>query len=120
MPDHFTCFLRNLYVGQEAIIRPGHGTTDCFKVGKEHDWAVYCDLVYLTYMKKTSCKMLGYMNHKLESRLPEEISTSHMQMIPLTAVKDFILGSKTTADCDCRHEIKSCLLLEKKAVINLC
>ena len=35
IPDHFTCFLRNLYVGQEAVVRTGHGTTDWFQRGKE-------------------------------------------------------------------------------------
>ena len=34
MPDHLTCLLRNLYAGQEAIVRTGHGTTDWFQVGK--------------------------------------------------------------------------------------
>ena len=34
MPDHFTCLLRNLYVGQEATVRNRHGTTDWFKIGK--------------------------------------------------------------------------------------
>ena len=34
MPDHLTCLLRNLYVGQEATVRRGHGTTDWFQIGK--------------------------------------------------------------------------------------
>ena len=34
IPDHFTCFLRNLYAGQEATVRIGHGTTDWFQIGK--------------------------------------------------------------------------------------
>ena len=34
IPDHLTCLLRNLYVGQEAIVRTGHGTTDWFQIGK--------------------------------------------------------------------------------------
>ena len=54
-----------------------------FKLGKEYVKAIYCHLVYLTYMQSTSCEMLGWMKHKLESRLPREISiTSDMQMIP--------------------------------------
>ena len=54
------------------------------KLGKEYDKAVYCHPAYLTYMHTTSHKILGWMNHKLESRLPGEISmTSDMQMIPL-------------------------------------
>ena len=34
IPDHLTCLLRNLYAGQEATVRNGHGTTDCFQIGK--------------------------------------------------------------------------------------
>ena len=34
IPDHLTCLLRNLYAGQEAIVRSGHGTTDWFQIGK--------------------------------------------------------------------------------------
>ena len=34
IPDHLTCLLRNLYAGQEATVRPGHGTTDWFQIGK--------------------------------------------------------------------------------------
>ena len=53
------------------------------KLGNEYVKAVYCHRAYLTYMQSTSCEMLGWMKHKLESRLPEEISiTSDMQMIP--------------------------------------
>ena len=51
------------------------------KLGKEYVKAVYCHSAYLTYMQNTSCKMLGWMKHTLESRFPEEISiTSDMQM----------------------------------------
>ena len=51
------------------------------KSGKEYVKAVYYHLVYLTYMQSTSCEMLGWMNHKLESRLLREISD--IQMIAL-------------------------------------
>ena len=51
------------------------------KWGKEYIKAVYCHPAYLTYMQSTSCELLGWINHKLESRLPGEISmTSDMQM----------------------------------------
>ena len=50
------------------------------KLGKEYSKAVFCLPVYLTYMQRTSCEMLGWMNPKLESRLPEEITTSEMQI----------------------------------------
>ena len=46
------------------------------KFGKEYVKAVYCHPVYLTYMKSTSYEMLGWMTHKLESRLLGEISTT--------------------------------------------
>ena len=83
IPDHLTCLLRNLYAGQEATVRTGHGTTDWFQIGKGVCQDVYCHPAYLTYMQNTSCKMPGWMEHKLESRLPGEISiTSDMQMTP--------------------------------------
>ena len=54
------------------------------KLGKEYVKAVYCHPVYITYMQSTLCEMPGWMKHKLESRLPGEISiTSDMQMTPL-------------------------------------
>ena len=53
------------------------------KSGKEYVKAVYCHPDYLTYMQSTSCEMLGWMKHNLESRLPGELSiTADMQMTP--------------------------------------
>ena len=51
IPDHQTCLRRNLYTGQEATVRTGHGTTDCSKLGKEYVKAVYCHPAYLTYVQ---------------------------------------------------------------------
>ena len=52
------------------------------KSGKEYVKAVYCESAYLTYMQSTSCEMPGWMKHKLESRLPGEISIiSDMQKV---------------------------------------
>ena len=83
IPDHLTCLLRNLYAGQEATVRTGHRITDFPKLGKEYIKAAYCHPAYLIYMQSTSCKMLDWMKHKLESRFPGEISiTSDMQMTP--------------------------------------
>ena len=54
------------------------------KSGKEYGKAVYCHPVYLTSMQSTSYNTVGWMTHKLASRLPVEISTpSDMQMIPI-------------------------------------
>ena len=54
IPDHLTCLLRNLYTGQEATVRTGHGTTEAFQIQKGNLKAVYCHLVYLTYLQSTS------------------------------------------------------------------
>ena len=58
--------------------------TGC-KSGKEYIKAVYCHPAYLTYMQSTSCKMLSWMKHKLESRLPGEISiiSDKQMLLPL-------------------------------------
>ena len=53
IPHHLTCLLRNLYAGQEATVRTGHGQT-CSELGKEYVKAVYCHPVYLTSMQSTS------------------------------------------------------------------
>ena len=83
IPDHLTCLLRNLYAGQEATELNMEQLT-ASKLGKEYNKPVYCHPAYLTYMQNTSCEMLGWMKHKLESRLPGEISiTSVMQMLLL-------------------------------------
>ena len=52
------------------------------KSGKEYVKAVYCHTAYLTYRQSTSCEMPEWMKHKLESRLPGEISIKGIQMIP--------------------------------------
>ena len=53
--DHLICLLRNLYASQEATVRTGHGTTDCFQIGKGvHIFYIYCHPAYLTYMHSTS------------------------------------------------------------------
>ena len=83
IPDHLTCFLRNLYAGQEATVRIRHGTADCSKLGKAYIKAVHCYLAYLTYMQSTSYEMLAWMKCKLESRLLGEISImSDMKVTP--------------------------------------
>ena len=79
-----TCLLRNLYTGQEAIVRTRHGTTDWFKTGKGVIQGCILSPAYLNHMQSTSGKMPGWMKHKLESGVPGETSTaSDIQMIPL-------------------------------------
>ena len=54
IPDHLTCLLRNLYAGQEAPVRIGHGTTDWFQIGKGVRQGCILSPVYLTYTQSTS------------------------------------------------------------------
>ena len=54
IPDHLTCFLRNLYAGQEATVRSGHGTTDWFQIRKGIHQGCILSPCYLTYMQSTS------------------------------------------------------------------
>ena len=76
--------LRNLYSGQEATVRPEHGTVDWFETGKGVHQGCILSPCYLTYMQNTSCEMPGWMKQKLKSRFPGEISiTSDMQITPL-------------------------------------
>ena len=78
----WTCLLRNVYAGQGATIRTGHGTTDWFQIGKwVHQGCILSPCLF--NLQSTSWETLGWKKHKLESRLPGEISiTSDMQMTP--------------------------------------
>ena len=68
---------------QKQPLEPDMEERTSSKTGKEYVKAVYCHLAYLTYMQNTSCKIPGWMKHKLESRLPGKVSiTSDMQMTP--------------------------------------
>ena len=79
IPDHPTCLLRNLYAGQEATVRTGHGTTDWFQICK----GVCQGFILSLCLFNLYAEMPGWKKHKLESRLPGEISiTSDTQMIP--------------------------------------
>ena len=74
IPDHLTCLLRNLYAGQEAQLELDIEQQTGSKSEKEYVKAVYCHPAYLTSIQSTSWETLGWKKHKLESRLPGEIS----------------------------------------------
>ena len=170
-PDHLTCLLRNLYVGQEATVRIGHGTTDWFQTGKRVRQGYIlspCLLnLYAEYIMrnarldetqagiKTTARTISNLRYthdttlmaeseeELKSlllRMKKESETAGLKLNfqktkimasgPITlwqidgetmeTVTDFIfLDSKTTADSDCSHGIKKCLLLGRKAMTNL-
>ena len=64
---YLICLLRNLYAGQEATVRTGHGQQTGSKLGKEYPKVIYCHPAYLTSIQSTSYEPPGWMNHKLES-----------------------------------------------------
>ena len=83
IPDHLSCFLRNLYAGQEATVKTVHGPTDWFQIGKGiHQGCILSPCLfnlYAAYIMQNA----GLEEAQLDSRLPGEISvTSDMQMTP--------------------------------------
>ena len=83
IPDHLTYLWRNLYAGQEATVRTGHGTTDWFQIGKGLCQGSILSPCLFNLYAEHIMRMLNWMKHKLESRLLGDISiTSGMQMTP--------------------------------------
>jgi len=170
IPEHLTCLLRNLYAGQEATVRTGHGTTGWFQIGKgvRQGWIlspclfnVYTEYIMrntgldeaqsgikiagrnisnLRYADDTTFMAASEELKSLLMKLKEEsekiglkLNIQKMKIMasgPITSgdidgetvetVSGLIFGgSKITADGDCSHEIKRCLLLGRKVMINL-
>ena len=81
IPDHLTCLWEICMHVKKQQLEPDMEQQIRFILEKEYIKTVYCHSAYLTYMQSTSCEMPGWMKHKLESRLPGEISiTSDMQI----------------------------------------
>ena len=171
IPDHLTCLLRNLYAGQEATVRTGHGILDCFQIGKGVHQGCLLSLclfnLYAEYIMRNAgldeaqagIKIAGRNIYNLRyaddttfmAESEEELKsllmkvkeesekaglklsiqkTKIMASGPITSweidgetmetVTDFIfLGSQITADGDCSHEIKRCLLHGRTAMTNI-
>ena len=83
IPDHLTCLLRNLYAGQEATVRTGHGTTDWLQTGKEVRQGCILSPCLFNLYAEYIMRNAGLDEAQLASRLLGEISvTSDMQMEP--------------------------------------
>ena len=83
IPDHLTFLLRNLYAGQEATVRTGHGTTDWFQRGKGVCQSCILSPCLFNLYAEYIMRNTGLEETQLESRLPGEISiTSDMQVTP--------------------------------------
>ena len=165
IPDHLTCLLRNLYAGQEAMVRTGHGTTDWFQIGKGvHQGSILSLCLFNLYAEyimrnagldeaqagikfaRRNINNLRYADDTtLMAESEEELKSVLMKVkeesekvglrlniqktkimasgpttlwqINVETVADLILGeSKITADGDCSHVIKRCLLLGRKVI----
>jgi len=87
--DHLTCLLRNLYAGQEIIVRTEHGTTDWFKIGKGVHKSVYCHPAYLTFMQSAaaaakllqSCPTLGDFTFTFHFHALEKEMATHSSVL---------------------------------------
>ena len=171
IPDHLTCLLRNLYAGQEATIRTGHGTTDWFQIVKGvRQGCILSPCLFNFYVEhimqnarldevQAGIKIAGRNINNLRytddttfmAESEEELKRLLMKVKdesekaglklniqkskimasgPITSwqidgetmetVRNSIfLGSKITVDGNCSHEIKRCMLLERKAMTNL-
>ena len=83
IPDLLTCLLRNLYAGQEATLRTGHGTTDWFQIGKGVCQGCILSPRLFNFYAEYIMRNAGLEEAQLDSRLPGEISiTLDMQMTP--------------------------------------
>ena len=84
IPGHMTCLLRNLYAGEEATVRTGHGTTDWFQIRKGVRLGCILSPCLSNLYAEYKIRNVGLDEAQAESRLPGEIPiTSHMQMTPL-------------------------------------
>ena len=83
MPDNLMFLLTNLYAGQEASVRIRLGTTNRLKFGKRERQGCILHPAYLTSMQSVSYEMPTWMTHRLEPRLPREISTTSDMHIEL-------------------------------------
>ena len=83
IPDHLTCLLRNLYAGQEATVRTGHGTADWFQIGKGVRQGCILSPCLFNLYAEYIMRNAGLEETQAESRLLGEISiSSDMQMTP--------------------------------------
>ena len=79
IPDHLTCLLRNLYAGQEATVRTGHGPTDWFQIGKGVRQGCILSPCLFNLYAEYIMRNARLDEAQLDSRLPGELLTSDKQ-----------------------------------------
>ena len=83
IPDHLTCLLRNLYTGQEATVRTGHGTTDWFQIGKGVHQVCILSFCLFNFYAEYIMRNAGLEETQAGIKIARRnINTSDMQMIP--------------------------------------
>ena len=83
IPDHMTCLLRNLRVGQETTFRTGHGTTDCFQIGEGVCQGCILSPCLFNFYAEYIMRNAGLEEAQVEINIVGEISiTSDMKMTP--------------------------------------
>ena len=102
--DHLTCLLRNLYAGQDAIVRSGHGTMYWFKIGKgvRHGCILYKYPAYLTSSQSTSCKNAGLVEVQAGIKITEK------------NINNLRYADNTTLMAESEEELKSLLMKVKE------
>ena len=108
IPDHLTCLLRNLYAGQEATVRNGHGTTDWFQIGKEVRQGCILSSclfnLYVDYIMQNATLDEGQAGIKIARRninnLRNEDDTTHMSESE-EELKSFLVKVKEESEKAC-------------------
>ena len=100
MPDQLTCSWETSMQVKKQQLEPNMEQQTGSKLGKEYIKTVYCNPAYLTSTQSTSCEKLGWMNPRLESRLPKDISNLRY-------------ADDTTLMTESKEEVKSLLMKVK-------
>ena len=136
IPDHLTCLLGNLYAGQEATVRTGHGTADWFQIGKEvHQGCILSPCLFNLHAEyimrnagldeaqagiKIARRDINKLRYADDTTLMAESEEELKSLLMKVKEESEKVGLKlNTADGDYSHEIKRCLLLVRKAMTNL-
>ena len=102
IPDHLTCLLRNLYAGQEATVRTGHGTTDWFQIGKE----------YIKSVLLSSCLFNFYAEYIMRNTGLDEAQAGIK--ISRRNTNNLRYADDTTLKAESEEELKSLLMKVKE------
>ena len=102
IPDHLTCLLRNMYAGQEATVRTGHGTTDWFQIGK----GVRQGCI------SSPCLFNLYAEYIVQSARLDEAQAGIK--IPRRNISNLRYADDTTLIAECKEELKSLLMKVKE------